>query len=369
MRLFSLLHAVLFGMPLLCAAQQYTVTQIAGAGSSASDINRSGQMAVNMTVGSDTHAYLYSGGTLTGIGTLPGTTSVASRLNDLGQVVGMTYTGAGASAWVYSGGSLVPVAGSGISSASGINNAGAVTGTAWVQGPVDYEMHAYVSAGGVFTDLGTMGRFRSTGADINDAGHVAGAVAPPEGGFPNTPLNPMLYRDGTMTDLGDGGYGGVWSVATAINAHDQVVGALGLPPYLGELYPNEAFLWQDGAFQLLGSYGPGLSSGASDINNLGWVVGTGNFGYGFGNHAFLYHDGGFMDLNTLIDPASGWLITDAAGINDFGQIAGTACRAGSCYAVRLDMTSPVPEPASAALLLGGLGLLLAVRRPVRRRRG
>ncbi len=371
LRLLCLLAVVLSGLPLLCPAQaRYAVTPVAGAGSAASDINRSGQMVVNMTVGGDNRAYLFSGGTLTGIGALPGTYSVASRLNDLGQVVGMGYATTGMpSAWIYSGGSLVPVAGSGIVSASGINHAGAVTGTAWVPGETDYEMHAYTSAGGVFTDLGSMGRFRSTGADINDAGHVAGALAPPDGGPPNTPLNPMLYRDGAMADLGDGGHGGPWSYATAINSYDQVVGALGLPAYMGELYPTQAFLWQDGAFQLLGSFGPGLSSGATDINDLGWVVGAGYFGYGAGNHAFLFHDGAFMDLNTLIDPASGWLITDAAGINDAGQIAGTACRGGSCYAVRLDLLPAVPEPASAALLLGGLGALALLRRPVRRRRG
>jgi probable HAF family extracellular repeat protein len=112
---------------------------------------------------------------------------------------------------------------------------------------------------------------------------------------------------------------------------------------------------------------------ASDINNLGQVVGSARGPDGIG-HAFLYEAGGLVDLNMLIDPASGWTITDASTINDVQQIAAQACRAGVCQAVRLDLVSAVPEPSMFALLAGGLALGLArgrggVTRPVRRRPG
>lgn len=41
------------------------------------------------------------------------------------------------------------------------------------------------------------------------------------------------------------------------------------------------------------------------------------------NHAFLWQAGDKMrDLNDLIDPGSGWVLTGGVGINDLGQIAG-----------------------------------------------
>jgi hypothetical protein len=79
----------------------------------------------------------------------------------------------------------------------------------------------------------------------------------------------------------------------------------------------------------------------------------------YGYHGFFYDkDGGMIDLNALIDPATGWVITDASAINGAQQIAATACRGSGlveCYAVRLDLVSAVPEPGSWAMLLFGLG--------------
>jgi probable HAF family extracellular repeat protein len=182
----------------------------------------------------------------------------------------------------------------------------------------------------------------------------------------------MLYRNGVMTDLGAGGFMGPWSHANAINDHDQVVGMLGVdfPDAGGELYPTLAFLYRDGVLGTLGGFGPNLSSWAGDINNLGQIVGGGYFGAAGTSHAFLYENGSMLDLNSLIDPGTGWVIEDATAINDLGQIAGKACMGGTCYAVRLDLVSAVPEPAAAAMLLAGLGLMgMTLRRPARRRRG
>jgi probable HAF family extracellular repeat protein len=40
-------------------------------------------------------------------------------------------------------------------------------------------------------------------------------------------------------------------------------------------------------------------------------------------HAFIYTDGiGMRDLTKLIDPASGWALSTARGINAAGQICG-----------------------------------------------
>jgi probable HAF family extracellular repeat protein len=55
-----------------------------------------------------------------------------------------------------------------------------------------------------------------------------------------------------------------------------------------------------------------------------------------GKHAFLWTPGsGMVDLNTLIDRSSGWVLIQARGINDGGQIVGQGLRNGQQRAFRL----------------------------------
>ena len=68
-----------------------------------------------------------------------------------------------------------------------------------------------------------------------------------------------------------------------------------------------------------------------------------------------------MDLNGLIDPNSGWLLSRAYDVNDGGQIVGYGKTSGSTHAFLLTI---VPEPATSSLLLLGLALFLG-RRPAR----
>jgi hypothetical protein len=61
------------------------------------------------------------------------------------------------------------------------------------------------------------------------------------------------------------------------------------------------------------------------------------------------------DLNSMIDPTLGWMLTTANGINDAGQITGTGILNGEAHAVLL---TPTPEPgACGIMLLAALGLL------------
>ena len=102
----------------------------------------------------------------------------------------------------------------------------------------------------------------------------------------------------------------------------------------------------------------GAGSGATGIDNLEQIVGRAGVAPAR-EHAFLYvYDEGTMsDLNALIDPASGWEITNAAAMGDVGQIAAAACKGGLCHAARPDHVPAVPEPSVLALLGGGLALL------------
>ncbi|HEY2841899.1 MAG TPA: PEP-CTERM sorting domain-containing protein, partial [Pirellulales bacterium] len=148
--------------------------------------------------------------------------------------------------------------------------------------------------------------------------------------------------------------GGAFSRANGINNSGQVVGIAATAG--GQ---NHAFLYSGGAMQDLGTLG-GTNSQAQGINNSGKVVGYGTTAGGQ-NHAFLYSGGGsIQDLNSLIDPLSGWTLDVAQGVNDAGQIVGYGEINGQTHAFLL---TPVPEPTTLGLgALGGFALLTMKRR-------
>ena len=69
----------------------------------------------------------------------------------------------------------------------------------------------------------------------------------------------------------------------------------------------------------------GTNSYAYGLNNVGRVVGVGQFKRGgeLVDHAFLWVRGRMFDLNALIPPDSGWELTHALSIADDGAITGS----------------------------------------------
>ena len=67
------------------------------------------------------------------------------------------------------------------------------------------------------------------------------------------------------------------------------------------------------------------------------------------------------DLNSLVDPASGWNITIAQAINDSGQIVGGGTINGQTHAFLMTPTA-VPVPAAVWLFCSGLLGLVGVAR-------
>ncbi|AWG45842.1 MULTISPECIES: PEP-CTERM sorting domain-containing protein [unclassified Massilia] len=350
--------AVLMGSPLSAkAGPLYTIT-ILPEWLNGSAINNAGQLTGVMPVPGGSHAFLYTNGDVRDLGTLGGTRSFGYALNDRGMVTGDASPASGAGhAFVYAKGTmrdLGTLPGGSSSIGLGINNAGQVTGSATTG---TGQTHAMLADDRGMRDLGTLGGNFSYGSGINQAGHVVGAS---NLGGDESQRHAFFYRDGVMTDLGD--LGGVRSVAEGINDHDQIIGAI-----VDAAEVAHSFLYTNGVVNMLGDFG-GRYTGAWDINNLGQVVGYSTFSDDIDSrHGFLYTDGKLLDINALLDPALGWTVAVAIGINDAQQIFGYACRTKDlCRPVLLDPIGapPVPEPNSLPMLLAGLaagGLWRALR--------
>jgi probable HAF family extracellular repeat protein len=341
-------------LPAARAEVVYTVTVVGGAGSAAYDVNNRGQVVGYMAAGETYHAFLYDAGILSDLGTLGNGVSYASRLNESGTVVGTSYVDDQPYAFTYANGAMTALPTGPLSYANDINNAGVIAGTfAGTDSEGWYQPHAYTYAGGAVTDLGTLG-YGSYGNAINDHGQVAGTAE--IDGPPNRPTDPFFYSNGVMQNIGN--LGGIFSNAWAMNNQGHVVGSAGATPSGGNFYPFRAFVYDGNGLHDLGVMAKDGNSSAYGINELGQVVGFTDTDTG--SATYLYTDGAMVLLDTLIDPASGWTITDANGINDLGQIAGRACKGELCYAVRLDLAAAVPEPGQASML--GIGLLLVLGR-------
>ncbi len=191
---------------------------------------------------------------------------------------------------------------------------------------------------GQISDLGLLpgATYGGKSEGINKAGDVVGWVRGPASNGINADYCAFLWRNGQMINLdgvpiGPGDGGAHFSQAFAINDTGEVVGEAG-----------DACLWQDGKRQrLYSSNAPDLECmTAYAVNNHGQVVGAGFNAARRREMAFLY-DGVPHDLNDLIPPNSGWILQDARGINDRGQIVGSGTHEGKDHAFLL---TPVKSP-------------------------
>ena len=285
--------------------------------------------------------------------------SLAWDINDAGSAVGDNLTATlqrHALKWTPAGVvDLTPT--NALAQAQGISEGGVVAG--WMQNGGTTEATRW--NGTVATPLGWLtGHVGSLAQDVNDAGLVAGWSVTPAG----DPVA-VVWQGGQIQAIG-----GAQTWAFAVSETGDVVGrrwagvaieafrwrngttitlpdlgpddaqAVGISP-LGRASgyakaPNgmhHAVVWDaNGALQDLGPFigasGP-LPAQANDVNDDGVAVGTAIIDPVLELFlAMVWRGQGAEDLNTLIQPGTGWTLFEAQAVNARGEIVGIGMRAG-----------------------------------------
>ncbi|HTL29428.1 MAG TPA: SdrD B-like domain-containing protein [Tepidisphaeraceae bacterium] len=313
---------------MLCATYALTdLGTLGGTFSRAFGINISGQVVGDATTSTGTHrAFLYSGSALKNLSTLGGSKSIAYSINDLSQIVGESTQADGSTrGFIYAGGSmksLGTLSGGSTSNAFAINLSGQVAGFSGTSGGD----RAVIFSNGTIKNLGALsGASFSRGYGINNAGAVVGNSQ--SGGKDRA----FVYSSGVMKSIPPIS-GGSITHAYGINASGKVIGESDLGS--GD---KRAILYDGSTTKNLGTLG-GNFSHAFGINSAGAIVGQASNASG-AYRAFIYSNGAMKDLNSLISTGTGWTITEANAINDFGQIAVSGVNAkGQTHALLLTPT-------------------------------
>lgn len=323
-------------------AADYQITDLGSLGnprgSGAVSLNGRGTAAgYSFVAGSNNvHAMLNRYGEVVDLGTLGGTQSLAHAVNHAGWVVGWSYR-AGSfvqAATLWRDGEILALGdfGGNRSVAQDLNEAGLIVGSAFTAGG---EEHAFWWQDGVMSDMGTLGGTTSRAYDVNERGVIVGMASPSLGRFhafvakPNEPLQDL----GTL--------GGEATHAYAINDLDHIVGW----GYLDISSPaSRGFFMDESGKHHLPTLG-GLYSSAFGMNNLDHVVGAAT-NADEQQFAVMWRNLEVINLNSVIPPTVGWILTRAWDIDDQGAIVGEGLYQGEPRAFLLtpSETSGAPDP-------------------------
>jgi hypothetical protein len=215
-----------------------------------------------------------------------------------------------------------------------------------------------------------------TAAAIDSAGQIVGSLHKYDASGNDLDSRAVTWNaSGGVTELGNlGTYttgsvtGKVTSYAYAINSSGVSVGNASVT----SSSDTRAVRWApDGTVTALGTLYPTVSTNSAvaySINDAGIAVGgAGAVSGTFGNHAVMWGTNGVaIDLNSFIDPASGWTLQNAYSITDTDWVSGIGLYdpdgagplPGYGRAFLIQVPVAVPEPASLSVLaLGGMTLL------------
>lgn len=236
-------------------------------------------------------------------------------------------------------------------------------------------------AAGNPTILGNLGRSSTINSNnvavsINDAGVAVGydLKFTASGGFLG--YRAVRWEAGatTATELGNLGTGNSSASVEAVAINNSGVTIGNADVFNGGSFPlaSHAVRWDPGSTAAIeltplsptSSFGTVSTTAAEAINSQGLIVGYSELTTPFSlptidTHAVYWNlDGSVVDLNSLIDPASGWILTNATAISDTGWILGDGMFdpdgvGGQSAYDRLFLVQ-VPEPSSVMLLVLGI---------------
>lgn len=339
-------------------AQEYTITDLGSLPGYGyfhpMAINASGQIVGAVADESGYHhGAFYHEGVLTSIDPLPGDVyTSAYDINDAGVIAAASFDSLYLSTryFTVANGVVTDLDALGEATVISINASGQLAYTAYYPDAPTTNPYAYLRTGGTIQFLGTVpGASSSHATGLNDLGQVVG--------YANND-HAILYDGSGMIDLGTLP-GDTKSYATDINNAGTVIGVS---------HGNNAtrvFVYSDGVMTDLFGEGniPGIHRSASGINASGAIVGDVYDDLTDLSYAFLSANGGIIDLNTRVplaaDGAAGFThLLAATALNDNGQIVGYGTwddGLGGTF-TRGFLLTPVPEPASLALIAGALAL-------------
>lgn len=281
--------------------------------------------------------------------------TVANAVNEFNHVTGITLTGAflfdgNLSEWEGYGG-------------YGINEAGQISGNQQLKNPYRpsplpldpaiYTPNKWDNLGiatvyprgtrqGVYADLYVLD-------DINDSGFAVGKRSRYGLTGSSSIMTTPAFDAVIYLSTPNGGY------AKAINNQNMIVGTTGSNSTAGEYSRAYLYNYNEDILTDLGTLNSGLTSSAADINELNQIVGSSWLVTQLTSlydpaqyHAFLWENGQLTDLNTLIAPDSGWILTAATAINDNGDIVGSGLLGGQVHGFLLTAGTVPPPPVSEA---------------------
>jgi probable HAF family extracellular repeat protein len=312
----------------------------------ASGINNNGVIAG--TAGR--RAYTWDKGIIRAVPMPDSNESAATAINDAGQVTGWLYTtNRKQTAFLHSDGVTrtidIPSADSSIGLA--LSPRGDIMGHFVGEGGFPFRGFIYTADGVLITNELEAGGINSWGTyvgtdDANRHAAIGGALVDQ---FLAMQLGPLDFPSGADS-INDAGQVAAWGRALDDGRHNH----------------NDAFLYSN--YRLIN-----LTEGsfyhvarARALNRWGQVVGEitpalhgprGTF-EGYGDPSpFLWSEGQRVDLNSLMDTNSNWILTKAVGINDHGQIIADA-KSGSVYTSLL--LNPRPRVLETTLTGGEVNL-------------
>jgi probable HAF family extracellular repeat protein len=331
----SLMAAATLGGQRTFPIDDYTLTDLGTLGgpeSSAAGVNVYGEVTGTSTTATGArHAFRYRNGQMLDLGTLTGgLSSEATAISDGGVVVGSSgWNGVGPGfpqmtlGFAWQDGTMRSTdyfycicsfnRRSGESRAYAVNPRGIVVGHSLTPRAGQWQVFWWQAGVGIrsLIDVNTPdGAVSSVGYGINAHDDIAGE----QGG------RALVIRGGVREVLGVLN-GDVSSSARAVNAIGQVAGFSVAADGV-----RRAFIW-DLTLRALPHVAGYVSSEALAINVDGDLVGRSGNRDLSDARAALWRAGVAIDLNSRI-AAPDWLLVNATGINDVGQIVGTALRGG-----------------------------------------